>query len=190
MEYRGRDRERERERKEKEERKKGERSFLFEMRTNEKRKRKEKKTRLSHRLFASFFTCVRLHLRDLLVGAEAGVGLPVSHQLVHVLPVQGRALGLAVRAVRATFIGALVPLDAHPGEVTQHRVLRLLGRAGGVGVLDAEDELAADVLGEEVVEERGAGAPDVEVSRGGGGEADAGLGVEFLGEEVGSRRRG
>ena len=77
--------------------------------------------------------------------------------------------------MRAPLVGPLVPLDAHPREVAEDGVLRLFRRARGVGVLDAEDELAADVLGEEVVEERGTGSPDVEVSRRGGGEADAGL---------------
>lgn len=83
-------------------------------------------------------------------------------------------------------VGPLVPLDAHPREVAEDGVLRLLGRARGVGVLDAQDELAPDVLREEVVEERGAGASDVEVARRGGGEADAGL---FLVERERKRKR-
>ena len=55
-----------------------------------------------------------------------------------------------------------VPVEPEPGE----RLLDLLGRLGdlapGVGVLDAQVELAALVPGEEPVEERGANAADVE----------------------------
>ena len=43
-----------------------------------------------------------------------------------------------------------------------------------VGVLDPQDEGAAGVPGEQPVEQRRAGAADVEVAGGGGGEADAG----------------
>ena len=93
--------------------------------------------------------------------------------------------------MRAALVGPLVPLDAHPREVAQDGLLRLPGRARGVGVLDAEDKLASDVFGKEVVEERGAGSPDVEVARRGGGEADARL-LLFVGRErrEGERERG
>jgi hypothetical protein len=49
----------------------------------------------------------------------------------------------------------------------------LVGGAGLVGVLDAQQEGPTRVSGVEPVEERGAGAADVEVARGGRGEADA-----------------
>ena len=48
-----------------------------------------------------------------------------------------------------------------------------VGAALLVGVLDAEHEGAAGLPGEEPVEERGAGAADVEVAGGGGGEANS-----------------
>jgi len=55
-----------------------------------------------------------------------------------------------------------VPVEAEPGE----RLLDLLGRLGdlaaGVGVLDPQVKLAAEVTGEKPVEKRGANATDVE----------------------------
>ena len=50
--------------------------------------------------------CILLHRLQLLVSAEAGVGLALSHQLVHVLPVHLLALRLAVGAVGAAHVGA------------------------------------------------------------------------------------
>jgi hypothetical protein len=50
---------------------------------------------------------------------------------------------------------------------------RLLGVAGGVGVLEAEDQLAAVVPGVEPIEQRGARAANVEETRWAGGESDA-----------------
>ena len=46
--------------------------------------------------------------------------------------------------------------------------------AGAVGVLDAQDELAAALGGEEVVEQADVGGADVGVAGGRGGDADAG----------------
>ena len=87
--------------------------------------------------------------------------------------VQSIALRLAVRAEIATNVRAFVPVEAEPGQVAEDGLLGLLGGALEVGVLDAEDELAAPGAREEVVEERGAGAPDVEVAGGRRREADA-----------------
>src|SRR3712207_6918846 len=49
----------------------------------------------------------------------------------------------------------------------------LPGRALGVGILDTEDERAAETTGQQPVEEGGAGAADVKVAGWGGGEADS-----------------
>ncbi len=67
----------------------------------------------------------------------------------------------------------LVPVEAQPGEAVEDHLGVLVGRASLVGVFDAQQELAALVTGVQPVEKRGAGASDVEVARGGGGEADA-----------------
>lgn len=113
--------------------------------------------------------------------------------------VQRVALRLAVRAEFATNVRAFVPVEAEPGEVAEDGVLGLLGGALEVGVLDAEDELAAPGAREEVVEERGAGAPDVEVAGGRRREADAdraaadvggGGGADAGGERAAAQARG
>jgi len=77
--------------------------------------------------------------------------------------------------------GAFVPVEAEPAEAAQDDIDGFLGVAGGIGVLDAEDEGAAGVASVEPVEEGGAGASDVEVAGGRGGKADA----RFHGHDVG-----
>src|SRR6476469_3279529 len=64
-----------------------------------------------------------------------------------------------------------IPIEAEPRQAVEDRLDRRLGRAGAVGVLDAQQVLAAMVLGEQPVEERGAGAADMEVAGRRGGEA-------------------
>ena len=56
-----------------------------------------------------------------------------------------------------------VPIEAQPAEAVEDRRDRGFGRAGAVGVLDAKQVLAAMVLGEQPVEERSAGAADVDL---------------------------
>jgi len=66
-----------------------------------------------------------------------------------------------------------VPFEAEPGEVGEDGLLGLPDGALEVGVLDAEHEASPLGAREEVVEERGAGAADVEVAGGRRREADA-----------------
>ena len=68
-------------------------------------------------------------------------------------------------------IGLAVAADAEPVEPVEDRVDRFLGRAGLVGVLDAQQIFAAMMAGEQPVEQRGAGAADVEIAGRRGGEA-------------------
>ena len=75
------------------------------------------------------------------------------------------ALGLEERA--------FVPVDAEPFEGDEDSVDELGFIAFDVGIFDAENERAAFVLCVEPVEERGAGAADVEIAGGRWGEADA-----------------
>src|SRR5207249_9836204 len=62
--------------------------------------------------------------------------------------------------------GSLVRVEMEPGEGVEDRLDRFGGRAFRIGVLDAKDEASAVVSREEVVEERRAGAADVEVAGG------------------------
>ncbi len=64
-------------------------------------------------------------------------------------------------------------MDAEPLEAAEDAADGLFLVPLLVGVLDAEDVDAALRAGVEVVEQRGAGAADVEVPRRGRGEADA-----------------
>ena len=105
---------------------------------------------------------------ELLPGAEAAVGLALGQQALGVGPVAGGVLALEERA--------LVPGEAEPAEPVEDDPGVRLGAALAVGVLDAEHEGAAGVPGVEPVEERGAGAADVEVAGGRRSEADAGWG--------------
>ena len=79
-------------------------------------------------------------------------------------PDRSRALALAIRGMRATDIGAFVPRQAEPVQRIEDHLLGLGACAGLVGVLDPEDEFATLLLGEDVVEQRDLGGPDVRVT--------------------------
>ena len=85
-----------------------------------------------------------------------------------------RALGLEVGPAFAAAFGAFVPLQAQPFQAGED-----LGQGLGlvaflVGVLDAQDEGAAVMAGEQKIEQGRARAADVQVAGGRGGEADHG----------------
>ena len=80
---------------------------------------------------------------ELLLGAEAGIGLALVPKLLGGLLVQVQALGLGVGAIVAAHLGTLVPVQAKPAHGAQDDLRVLVGGAGGVGVVDAQDERAA-----------------------------------------------
>ena len=93
------------------------------------------------------------------------------------------AFGLAVRAEGAADVGAFVPLQAEPAESVEDHLLGGGDEAGAVGVLDAQDELAAALAGVEEVEQANVGRADVRVAGGRGCDADAdGGGVGIRGD--------
>ena len=57
-----------------------------------------------------------------------------------------------------------VPIKAEPAHAFQDRVDRRLGRSGAIGVLDAEQELAAMMPREQPVKQRGARAAQMEIA--------------------------
>ena len=59
-----------------------------------------------------------------------------------------------------------IPIEIEPGQAIEDGGDRGLGGAGAVGILDAQAELAAVVAGVEIVEQRGAGAADVQEAGG------------------------
>ncbi len=99
-------------------------------------------------------------------GAEAVVGLARVQQLPDV--------GLVLFEVCALEEGALVPGDAEPGEAVEDHLGVGVGAPLPVGILDPQHHRAAGLPGVQPVEERGAGAANVEIPGRGWGEADAG----------------
>ena len=116
---------------------------------------------------------------------EGIVSKTVSDQLLGIFAVDAAPLRLPVGSVRITLVGLLgqtsVGTEALVGHYTApaKRLDDILFRAGDeamrVGVLDTEDEVAAPLLGEEVVVECGAYSAHVERPGRGGGESYSGL---------------
>ena len=86
---------------------------------------------------------------------------------------QALGVGAVAIGVRTLKERPFVPGDPEPGEAVENDLRVRVGAALLVGVLDAQDEHAAEAARVEPVEERGARAADVQVAGGGGGEADA-----------------
>ena len=86
--------------------------------------------------------------------AVALVGVAVGDE-----PVGGGVVPVEAAALEDR---ALVPIETEPAERVLDPLDPLRPRPGDVGVLDAEDEGPLFVAGEEPVEQRGAGAADVE----------------------------
>ena len=108
-----------------------------------------------------------------LLRAEAGVD---AAALLHEFERRGvgaRALRLEVGAGRTSHFGALVPVEAEPLHGVQDDCHVLFGGALGVGVFDAQDEVAAHGAGERPVVDGRARAAHVKAARRGGGEAHA-----------------
>ncbi len=110
---------------------------------------------------------------QLLGGAEAGVGLTLVPELLGSLLVDVQTVGLLVGTEVAALVGTLVPVQAQPLHGAQDDLRVLLGGAGGVGVVDAQDEGAVVGAGECPVIDGRTGASYVKLSRGGGSEAHA-----------------
>ena len=104
-------------------------------------------------------------------GVESYVGFPRIEQLLHMGAVDVAALALLVGAVGATLAHTLVDLYAEPGQGFVDILLRSGHESLRVGVLDAENHVAAVAAREEIVIESGADASDVERPRGRGGES-------------------
>ena len=83
-----------------------------------------------------------------------------------------RNLGVARRIVRLEY-RLLIPIEAQPAKPIEDRLDGLRGRALAVGILDAQQEAATMVAGEQPVEERRAGTADMQGAGGRGGESNA-----------------
>ena len=91
--------------------------------------------------------------------------MPGLEQLLDERLVGVEPLGLPVRRVGAADVRALVPGEAEPVQRVVDLLLAVGTKARAVGVLDAQDELAAVSPGEGQVEQRHVGGADVRVTR-------------------------
>jgi hypothetical protein len=66
--------------------------------------------------------------------------------------------------VRSADFGTLVPLEPQPAQALENSADHLGRRALEIGVFDAQHERAAVPPGEEIVEQRGTRAADVQVA--------------------------
>src|SRR3954471_746715 len=92
------------------------------------------------------------------------------------------------RQVRALIDDAVVPVEFEPLESLEDRASALVGAPRLVGVLDAEQKLTAELPRVKPVEERGARAPDVQISGGRWGAAKARCGAGGH-DEIGKEKR-
>ncbi len=120
----------------------------------------------------------RLVARVDLFGRRVGLvdGARLDEPLEH-LGVDLATLGLAVGRVRTALLDALVPVDLEPRQRVDELPVALFAVARGIGVLDAEDHLAARVARVRPVVERCADHPDVRESGRRGAEAHAHIGA-------------
>ena len=116
--------------------------------------------------------------RDLAAGAALVLAVAVVRERFGDEPIGHRAipiaaLGLKIRRVRSADERAFVPVEAEPSHPVEDPFDHLLRRSLDVGVFDPQHEHAAVPARVEPVEERRAGAADVEVAGGRGSEPDA-----------------
>ena len=105
--------------------------------------------------------------------AETAIGQTLFHQQLGVLLIIGHSLGLDIGANGAAHVGAFVVVQVaalHGALDDGHGVLHLPLL---VGVLDAQDELALIVAGDEVGVEGGTQVAHVHVAGGRGGKPGA-----------------
>ena len=105
-------------------------------------------------------------------GVERIVGVAALDKLLSVFEINLLALALAVWGVWSTLLDALVGYDAAPFEALDDVGFGAWYETLAIGVLDAEDEIAAMLASEEIIVEGSAHTTDVESAGGAGGETD------------------
>jgi hypothetical protein len=124
---------------------------------------------------------------DLLARRVALVQQATLEQAIDDVAVDVVPQRLPVRSVRAAHVDALVPVELEPAQTVEDLLVALLAVTAGIGVLDAEDQLAAVVPRVRPVEQGRADETHVGSPGGRGAEPHAHIGAGGGGE--GSRHR-
>ena len=111
-----------------------------------------------------------LPLLDFLLGAEAVIGMAGFDQLLCIGEIGILALGLDVGTAGAADIGTFIPVKAAGAEGIVDHFGGAFHKTLLVSILNAQDELAIVLLGEEISVKRGAHAAQVHETGGAGGE--------------------
>ena len=117
-------------------------------------------------------------LLDLLLGAEAVIGMAGLYKLLRIGEISGLALGLDIGTAGTADIGAFVPVQAAGTEGIVDDLGRAFNKAFLVGILDAQDEAAVVLLRVEVGVE--GGADTAEVHEAGGAWSESCSNLHFI----------
>src|SRR5260370_3022620 len=98
-------------------------------------------------------------------------------KLLQVALVNICALTLQIRAEISANVQTFVPIKAKPLQTFVNRCGGFFSVASSVGVLDAQNEFADVMSGEEPIEQCGACAADMQIARWRGSETDADFGI-------------
>ena len=104
------------------------------------------------------------HLIQLLRRAKAIESVTGIDQFLGIARVDFATLALPIWAMRTTDIRTFVPLDSQPAQGIEDLLLGLTGRTQLIGVFDTQNEFAAVLLGEAVVEQSDVGGANMGVA--------------------------
>ena len=114
------------------------------------------------------------HALQPLPRAKTVVSMARLNQLASMILINLLTLRLLVRSVRPSDVGAFIPLQSEPVQAVDQFFLRIGIIAFAVGVLDAQDELAAGLARQEEIIESGAPAAQMSAAGRRGREPGAG----------------
>ena len=101
------------------------------------------------------------------------IGATRCFELCQILVIDRLALALEIRAVVASRLRPLIPVEPEPSQPLRDRLHRRRRVARLIGILDAQNERSAVLASQQPVEQRRARATDVKKAGGRGREADA-----------------
>ena len=117
-----------------------------------------------------FFLCRLPLLLQLLGSRVVAIGMPRFQQPFHFRLIPFHPLRLVVGRVRSTHVRTLIPVQPQPSESLKNRLQSFLDIALLVGIIDAQQECAISLSGEQIIEQRRADSTNVQIARGTGGK--------------------